>query len=307
MSRSGSKSIQLHFCMGEYNGHVDHACFKALKKIRLQRDVHTSRIILTTDWICNRLGQSSFRFLRNALQESSFSSKDLQAGAVVLCKTRYPTHPRSFQGRNSRFAGQNDSSIRESWRRNFVNLHNWCMQNPGTSWNGHCGTGLYVVLEVTMAPRLEAINTVCKSVLQNKPYVYMYLRKRTRQFDLYSQVPRSMLCCTSCEAIHFMVTCIKSSEHITFRFEPTIFRTELCREAASLPLPLTLWARVSTFCLSTPELIVMKLHEFLFAAYSRAHHEFLLAARAAAYDERCCLAAFAEFMIGASRNSSPSP
>lgn len=304
MYRSGSKSIQLHFCMGEYKGHVDHACFKALKKIRLQRDVHTSRIILTTDWICNRLGQSSFRFQRNALQENSFSWKELQAGAVVVCETRYPTHPRSFQG-NSCLAGRNDSSIRESWRRNFVNLHNWCMQYHGTSWNGRSGkNGFYVVLEVTMAPRLEAINTVCKSVLQNKPCVYMYFRKRTRQFDLYIQVPRSMLCGTSCEAIHFMVTCIKSSKHTTFRFERKIFRTELCREAASLPLPLTLWARVSTFCLSTTELIVMKLHEFLFAAYSRAQHEFLLAARAAAYHERC-LAAFAE-VIGASRNSSPS-
>ena len=175
MPRSGNKSIQLHFCMGEYKGHVDHACFKALKKkIRLQRDVHASRIILTTDWICNHLEQSSLRFQRNALQENSFSLKELQAGAVVLCKTRYPTHPRSLPDKTPRFhyGTRADSLTRELWRRNFVNLHNWCMQQHGNSWKE-----LYVVLEVTMAPRLEVINTVCKSVLENKPYVYMYMRK----------------------------------------------------------------------------------------------------------------------------------
>ena len=278
MSRSGSKSTQLHFCMGEYKGHADHACLKALKKIRLQRDVYTSRIILSTDWICERQGQSSFRWQENALQENIFSSKELWAGAVVVCKTRYPTHPRSFRG-ISGFAGMDDSRIREMWRCNYVNLHNWCMQHHGTSWNGRSGkSGLYVVLEVTMAPKLEAINTVCKRVLQNKPYVYMYLRIRTGQFDLGIQVPRSMLCGISCEELHFMVTCIKNSKHITFRFERKIFQTKLCREAASLPLPWILWARVSTFCLNTTELVVMKLHEFLLAARAAADLEYELAA-----------------------------
>ena len=129
-----------------------------------------------------------------------------------------------------------------------------------------------------MAPRLEAINTVCKRVLQNKPYVYMYLRIRTRQFDLGLQVPRSMLCGISCEELHFMVTCIKSSKHITFRFERKIFQTELCREAASLPLPWILWARVSTFCLNTTELFFMQLHEFLLAARAAADLEYERAA-----------------------------
>ena len=81
------------------------------------------------------------------------------------------------------------------------------------------------------------------------------------------------------EKLHVMVTCIGSYKHGTFSFERKEFQTELCREAV-LPLPLTLWARVSTFCLHTTENIIMKLHEFLLAEHLRAENEFLLAARA---------------------------
>ena len=196
----------------------------------------------------------------------------------------------------------------------------WCMQQHGNSWKG-----LYAGLEINMAPRLEVITTVSKSVLENKPYVDMYMRER-RNFDQVIQVPRSMLCSTSCEGdLHVMVTCIGSYKHTTFRLARKEFQTELCREAA-LPLSLTLWARVSTFCLHTTENIVMKLHEFLLAEDLRAQNEFLLAARAehefllAAHDARTLLA-WRNFscnsgedeseedaeVIGAARSSSSSP
>ena len=128
------------------------------------------------------------------------------------------------------------------------------------------GKGLYVVLEVTMAPRLEVLTTISKSVLENKPYVYMYMRRRTNYDEEVIPVPRSMLCGTSREEeLHVMVTCFGSYKHATFRFERKEFQTESCREAA-LPLPLNLWTSVSTFGLHATKIIIMKLHEFLLAA-----------------------------------------
>ena len=261
MPQSGKLSVQLHFCLGEYKGHEDHACFAALKRIRRDDGIYTSRLILTTDWICHRRETTnqqvvtSFSFHKNALQENNMLEAEIQCGDKVVCATRYPTHPRcakQFDAQHHmRLASHVCSVIRSRWCVNFET------PRKSTFWRGQ----LYAVVEITMRPSLDIIDNACRLVRKHKSDCYMYFRKKSRNLP-FSLCP--MICCPMHEATPTVdkMKYFSRCQHFNVRFERKHFNATLCRTGA-LPLPLMLWAKINRFLLQTTEHLVLHLHALI--------------------------------------------
>ena len=244
----GSRSVQLHFCFGEYKGHEHHSFLAELKKLRREEHVQASRIILTTDWVWRdgRPDVSSWSFHEHALQED--------AGGTVVCDTRYPTHPRHCKTLPSyqRWCVAVDAAILWRWRQLHVSLRAW-LSLSGQS------RSLYVVLEVTMTPDIKAINRVLEFAIKHEPDV-MYFRKKREFHVTLSWVPRHGLLCRTGGDIGFsMVTECRSARHVNFRFRNKEFQTTFCHGRACL-VPQVLWAKVYTFLLLEASEVIMLLH-----------------------------------------------